>query len=83
MHESGPVAGEKGGVLGVSILTRGHCFLADPPNPQPSWRAVSSSPHPAERPSPRPTPSRNFPSFRAETRSVTLPILKIGRSREF
>jgi hypothetical protein len=31
------VAGEKGGVLGVSILTRGHRFLAEPPL-QPSAR---------------------------------------------
>jgi len=35
------VGGEKGGVLGVSILTRGHCFLADPLQPSASWRATA------------------------------------------
>jgi hypothetical protein len=35
MHESGPGLARKG-VLGLSILTRGHCFLADPPTLSPA-----------------------------------------------
>src|SRR6266403_736751 len=82
-----PVAGEKGGgAAGLDFDQGGTASLPTPLQPSAQLARSSSSPHPAERPSPRPIrPKRAAVSrlFARKRGCATLLALKSGDRRSF